>query len=322
MRVRVAAVIVLGVLVLGLLVFLVGGTVVAVATGEVAVLVNPFESDPGRRIALGPIGPIWAIGAKAPWVDILHVRISTQTVLMAPPEAIAGQFADILTPAIVVLSKDGLNIEVDLNMRYAILPSKTVELYQRYPKFDYGSQIIQITREAVRNVIAEFKAVEVIEKRGILDTPIKDAVTKKIRDDPSLSNAIDVIGLEVLRILPPSNFLESINSKLRAEQEAAAADFRRQTAIINADAERQQSVLRAQGFAQAKLIEANATQQAILTVVQSLGGSESEAARLYLTLLMYREIAQSGGQILIIPESRGQFLIQLPTNATSTNQPP
>ncbi len=129
MRVRVAAVIVLGVLVLGLLVFLVGGTVVAVATGEVAVLVNPFEADPGRRIALGPIGPIWAIGTKAPWVDILHVRISTQTVLMAPPEAIAGQFADILTPAIVVLSKDGLNIEVDLNMRYAILPSKTLWLW-------------------------------------------------------------------------------------------------------------------------------------------------------------------------------------------------
>ena len=278
------------------------GSIVSVNTGEVAILVNPFENDPAKKIILGPVGPAFTLG-KSPWVEQKTVRISTQTVLMAPVEASSGQYADILTTPIMVLSKDGLNIEVDLNMRYAVLSSKVVDLYQRYPALDYTGQIIQIAREAVRNVISEFKAVEVIEQRGILDTPIKDAITTKVKNDPSLSGAVEVMGIEVLRILPPQNFLDSINAKLRAEQDLAAAEFQKQTII-----------LLAQGTAQARIIEANATKESIQIVVASMGGNSEDAAKLYLSLLMYKQIAEAGGYIILMP-SGGQnqfFLIPLP----------
>ncbi|MDT7890263.1 MAG: prohibitin family protein [Desulfurococcales archaeon] len=272
-----------------------------VDVGRIAVLVDPISGS----ISKGPSGPSWFV--KAPWVEVVMIPIAVQGILMAPGSK---------EMPIEVLSRDGLMIEVDLNVRYVIKPEKAVDLYRKYPDLAWERQISQIIREAVRNVIANYTAVEVIEKRGELDLPIREAILRKIGTDESLVGAVEIIGIEVLRIAPPQGFLKAIEEKLTAQQRAIAAEYERQRTIIQADAERQAQVLRAQGIAQARIIDANATRDALL-VVLSATGNDTATAQLYLWLLGMRQIAESGANIVILTGS-AQPLITIPYSITNT----
>ena len=291
----------------GLIVILLisSSTIINVPTGQVAVFVDPFEGS----VTTGPVGPAFKVLAKAPWVDVVEVPISTQSILMTGP----GE--GVKSEPIEVLSLDGLLISIDLNIRYVILAGKAEALFRRYPALNYEIQVTQIVREAIRNIVSEVKAIDVIAKRADLEDPIRETVAKKITSDESLVGAINIIAIEVLRIQPPPQFLQSIENKLQAEQDAIAAEFRRTEKLVQADAERQAAIMKAEGLAASRIIEANATRTAISTVVESLGADSETSGLTYLQLLMYKEIAATGSNVLFIvgQDSEGQMIL-IPAN--------
>lgn len=303
---RTVAILISTILVLGVFFGVTFSTVVAVDTGYTAVLVDPISGS----ITQGPTGPYWGMFIKAPWVSVVGIRVAVDSIYMwsdRDPDTgsitkTGAEEDDWEAPT--ALSNDGLPIMVDLNVFWTLDPSKIINLYRNFPALDYKDRVIaQILRESVRDVVVRFTAIETFERRAELPDLLKIEVVKKIGETPSLAGSFQIEQVQVLDIKLPINVVKSIEEKKAAEQQVLTASFKRQQAIIEADAERQQVIIRVNGTATAKIVESQGIRDAIMTVVSQFGGNQTEANRLYenyLTLLMLREIASTGSNVVLL----------------------
>ena len=61
-----------------------------------------------------------------------------------------------------------------------ILSSGVVDLFRRFPALDWKDRtIIPIIREAIRNLIVDFTAIETIERRAAIDTLMEQALSEE-----------------------------------------------------------------------------------------------------------------------------------------------
>lgn len=203
-------------------------------------------------------------------------------------EASRGEY-----PAIMGISKDGLEIEVDVLVRWSLNPDKVKSLYARYPGKNWKDVVIaSIIREEVRHTISNFTAIEVIEKRAAIEDSLNQAIRTGLLGEPSLEGAIVESTLEVdLRDIDPSiEFVKAIEAKLAAEQAKIQAQFEYERALTLARAE-----------AESKIIVANGTKEAIDTIVSVTGETNStRIAELYLTVEALKTIAPNAENFVVI----------------------
>lgn len=203
-------------------------------------------------------------------------------------EASRGEY-----PAIMGISKDGLEIEVDVLVRWSLNPDRMKSLYERYPGKNWKDvAIASIIREEVRHTISNFTAIEVIEKRATIEESLNQAIRTGLLGEPSLEGAIVESTLEVdLRDIDPSiEFVKAIEAKLAAEQAKIQAQFEYERALTLARAE-----------AESKIIVANGTKEAIDTIVSITGETNStRIAELYLTVEALKTIAPSAENFVVI----------------------
>lgn len=203
-------------------------------------------------------------------------------------EASRGEY-----PAIMGISKDGLEIEVDVLVRWSLNPDRVKSLYERYPGKNWKDvAIASIIREEVRHTISNFTAIEVIEKRATIEESLNQAIRTGLLGEPSLEGAIVESTLEVdLRDIDPSiEFVKAIEAKLAAEQAKIQAQFEYERALTLARAE-----------AESKIIVANGTKEAIDTIVSITGETNStRIAELYLTVEALKTIAPSAENFVVI----------------------
>lgn len=203
-------------------------------------------------------------------------------------EASRGEY-----PAIMGISKDGLEIEVDVLVRWSLNPDKVKSLYERYPGKNWKDvAIASIIREEVRHTISNFTAIEVIEKRATIEESLNQAIRTGLLGEPSLEGAIVESTLEVdLRDIDPSiEFVKAIEAKLAAEQAKIQAQFEYERALTLARAE-----------AESKIIVANGTKEAIDTIISITGETNStRIAELYLTVEALKTIAPNAENFVVI----------------------
>lgn len=196
-------------------------------------------------------------------------------------------------PAIKTLASDGLEIEVDIQVRWTLKPDKLVALYKRFPRCDWENTAINsIVREVVRNTVSRFSAIQVIENRTQIAEALSVEIKAALLSDPTLEGAIDGDSLIIdLRDLDPdSDFLKSISAKMQAYQGKLQALYDYETTIT-----------RARGEAEAKLIIANGTREAVQTILQVTGETNStRIAELYMTLETMKIIAPNAQKFVII----------------------
>ena len=109
-----------------------------------------------------------------PWASVYKVYVATDSVNMWSEVGGAGDF-----PAVESLTKDGLRVDVDITIRWRVSASGVVDLFRRFPALDWKERaIIPIIREAVRNLIVEFTAIETIERRAVIDTMLEHPFLK------------------------------------------------------------------------------------------------------------------------------------------------
>lgn len=206
----------------------------------------------------------------------------------AGEEALRGEY-----PAIMGISKDGLEIEVDVLVRWSLDPVHLKNLYMRYPNKDWKDvAIASIIREEVRHTISNFTAIEVIEKRATIEDSLNQAIRSGLLGEPSLEDAIVGSTLEVdLRDIDPSiEFVKAIEAKLAAEQAKIQAEFEYERALTLARAE-----------AESKIIVANGTREAIDTIVSITGETNStRIAELYLTVEALKIIAPNAKNFIVV----------------------
>lgn len=284
-------------IIVAIIVLVVVGTVLgfsvisSVGVSEVAVIIDPVTGSTAGRI----IGP--RIFFKAPWQYVARISIAVESLDMwtDPETGERGEW-----PAIRSLTKDGLEVYVDITVRWRVDPEGITTLYSNYPDLRWeGKTLVPLLRETVRNIIANYTAVETIEKRAEISRKIVDLYNKAVENEKSLGRSIVIEGVDLRNIELPRNFKVAVEQKLSEEQQKIAAQFRRERILIEANATATARILEATGEAEAKLIAANATAKSIRLILRS-AGNESRAAEIYLTYTLLRELVSQGGNVYIV----------------------
>jgi len=286
----------------GVLIFSIG----RVGVGYVAVVVDPVF---GTTTSVGD-GANARYFFKPPWAGTFNVYVATDSVNMWTERGAIGDF-----PSVPSLTKDGLRVDVDITVRWRVSPSGVVDLFRRFPALDWKERtIIPIIREAIRNLLVDFTAIETIERRGIIDTMMEQALSEAFTREPSLAGAVLIDAVDLRRISLPDNFVNAIESKLAAEQLSIAAEFNKTRILVLANATAMSEIIKAEGIAKSRIIVANASREAIDTIAMGQPGLNStQLTNLYLYLETLRSIAESGkGSFIVAPGDMGQFIIPIP----------
>ena len=235
-----------------------GSLVASWGAGEVGVLLDPFT---GAVTNLG-VGPKFVI--KAPWQTLITVPVSIQSLDMWTDET--GRQGE--WPGVTVYTSDGLQAVVDITVQYAIRPEYAHEVYKAYPNFDWEVKTFAPTlRQVVRDIIAEYKGIETIPKRGEIASRIQEEFLNRLPGDVKSWFIIKSVNLRNIRL--PTAYIQAIEQKLAAEQAKLKAEYEKERMRIEAEAQALKAKLEAEGKRNATIIEAEGRAQAILIEAQA-----------------------------------------------------
>lgn len=296
------------------------GTVVGnVSVSEAAIVVDPLGG--GKRVVIGP-----KMFFKLPWEYYVKIYLGIESLSMWTE--VTGRTGD--WPAITCLTKDGLEVKVDISVRWRVDPNHVLELYEAYPRLDWeDTTLASLLRESVRDVISRYTAVETIEKRSEISRKIVDTFKEAIASESNLAKAIIIEGVDLRNIELPSDFKRAVEQKLAEEQQKLAAEFKKERLLIEANATATSQILQARGAAlasiekakgeaQAILIKANATAQAYKLIIMSLGGNQSQVAYL---LALKEALKDVEGPVIVVLSPSGNVAPIVPIPVTTTSTP-
>jgi regulator of protease activity HflC (stomatin/prohibitin superfamily) len=153
-----------------------------------------------------------------PMVDVVTFNIKTQNYTMSSMHDEGEQSAD---DAIRVLSKDGLEVIIDLTILYKVVPAKTPEILNKIG-VDYQTIVIRpMARTQIRNNAVYYDAVSLYSTRR---DEFQDRIFKGIEKDFA-DRGIILEELLVRNITLPESVKMAIESKINAEQEAQKMEF-------------------------------------------------------------------------------------------------
>lgn len=243
---------------------------------------------------------------RFPWTRTMQIYYATlSTEMWTDAESgLRGEY-----PAVKVLSKDGLDIEVDILIRYELDSMSLVELYRSYPDLRYEDKAISsIAREDVRDVISKYTTLEVVELREAISVDMTNKILNSLKIEPSLKGALKNVQIDLRDIDPPQSFKIAVQAKKTAEQAKLQAEHERETKLIQADASAKQAIRIAEGEAESTMIRANATKYALQTIASEIDGE------VYYSLQMLKEIAPNVKYLIMTMGEDGvPVYLQAPT---------
>lgn len=153
-----------------------------------------------------------------PLAKVTKMSIRTEEYTMSIAQGEGKRYG---SDAITALTKEGLNVELDMTVLYRLSEQSASDIYKNVG-LDYEEKIIRPSiRTAIRDAIAQYEAKDIYSEK-------RQEAAKKIQE--SLAGDLGPRGIEVedvlLRnvVLPP-NLANAIQEKLQAEQEAEKYDF-------------------------------------------------------------------------------------------------
>jgi regulator of protease activity HflC (stomatin/prohibitin superfamily) len=136
--------------------------------------------------------------------------------------------------ALTVLTKEGLDVTLDLTALYRLQEAKASDVFKEFG-LQYRDRIIRpIVRSAVRSTIAEYEAKDIYSvKRAEVATRLRELVTAELEPRGFTIEEVLLRDVEL-----PAQLADSIQQKLTAEQEAQRYEFTLQTARKEAERKR------------------------------------------------------------------------------------
>jgi prohibitin 1 len=166
----------------------------------------------------------------APWNDLIKFDIAQHDI----------------AESMDVLSSDGLNINLDVSIRYRPDPSMIGNIYNSF-KTNYEKDFIRPEfRSAVRRIIGQHSAEELYGKtRQVVEDKVRDEIEEKFS-----KNHIELKSIMFRSTKLPDKLRESIEAKLSADQDSKKREYYKE--IAEKDAKIQ--IIEAKGKAESNRI--------------------------------------------------------------------
>ncbi|MCR9250259.1 MAG: prohibitin family protein [bacterium] len=186
-----------------------------------------FKTISGELEKENIIGPGWHV--KSPWNEIYRYEVSE----------------DKIEETMDVLDKNGLNISVDVTVRFHPKYDAIGTIQENF-RGDYVQRlVIPEARSTVRQVMGRYTAEEIYStKRPEVESSIKEE-TRAVLGAPG--NEVEMKSLLIRSIQLPDQIKTAIENKLKQEQEALAYQFR----LDKEKSEAERKRIAAEGEAQA-----------------------------------------------------------------------
>jgi regulator of protease activity HflC (stomatin/prohibitin superfamily) len=224
------------------LIFFASASLYTQDAGEAKVLKDITGNIVGQNNSTG-------LQTKAPWVETVTFNVRNQQVVFAGK---SGEQSDnsggaANGPQITVQDKDGVSSNVDIALRYSIRPNAVTDIYREFLNEDNfkKSFIEQDVRSVVRLVPNSFSTIDLLTKRGEVETAVLEALEARWEDDGVV---VDSISLQEIR--PP----ESVVASYAAAQEAQINVTKEQANLQAQEVKAQQKVVNAQAEADANAL--------------------------------------------------------------------
>ncbi len=168
---------------------------------------------------------------KNPLVRVSEMTIRTLDYTMSVTQ---GEGERVGPDAITALTKEGLNVDLDITVLYHLQEDKASDIYRdvglRYDEVVLRPQI----RSTIREIVALYSAKDIYsEKRGEASAQILSVLKTKI--DP---RGIEIEDVLLRNVVLPDKLASSIEAKLQAEQDAERYEFLLQTEQKEAERKR------------------------------------------------------------------------------------
>ena len=185
------------------------GMTTTIVSGEAGVRYTPFGgTDLSQTYGEG-------LNLHAPWVDVIKYDVRVQEKL----------------EDMAVLSSNGLNIGMDVSVRWRPVSEDLPQLHTTYGR-DYYTKLVQPElRSAAREIVGQFTPEELYSTRraelqGQMEEQVKQAVSGRFV-------LIDAVRIRDLRL--PEQIQLAIQNKLEEEQEAERYEFTIQKERLEAE---------------------------------------------------------------------------------------
>ncbi len=153
-----------------------------------------------------------------PIVNVVKMDVRTQAYTMSKMSSEGQKTGD---DAIRALSKDGLQIDLDVTIWYKLMPSEAARVYQTIGA-DYVTKIVRpAIRTAIRDVTVKYAVVDIYsEKRAEVTAEIKKELDKAFEKRGVICERVLLRNVEL-----PQKIRTAIQEKLSAEQDAQKMEF-------------------------------------------------------------------------------------------------
>ena len=221
-----------------------------------------------------------------PFIDLEIMTIRTQAYTMSIATEEGQRYGD---DAITSLTKDGLEIAMDLTVWFHLDGTQAAIVFQKIGK-DYVQKIVRpASRTAIRNTTVKYNAVEIYsEKREEVQTEINISLAVDFEERGIILEKVLLRNIKL-----PAKVKNAIEAKLEAEQDAQKMEFVLLKEIKEADR---------------KKIEAGGIAHAQKIIAQSLIGERGRAYLSWKYLENLKNLYQSPNNTIVIAPYDKSFI--------------
>jgi regulator of protease activity HflC (stomatin/prohibitin superfamily) len=188
-------------------------------------------------------------------------------------------------------SKDLQTVNTDIALNYHADKSKAHVIYQQVG-FEYDKRVVEpAIEESVRSVTAKYTAEELVTKRELVASDIKDLLTQKLSSFNIMVDAFNVMNFKF-----SDQFEQAIEGKQTAEQNA----LKEKNILTQKQIQAQQVAAEAEGQKNAMILQANGTATATVMNAQAEARAiqvQGDALKQNPDVLKLRQIEKWNGQV-------------------------
>ena len=160
-----------------------------------------------------------------------------------------------------IITNDNLNAMVDAQIYYKVKADEESVKNSQYNVNNVNSQIVNLSRSTLRNIIGTMSLKSANSERGKINTDLHEILIKE-----TTHWGIDIVRAELKEIDPPKDVQDTMNKIVKAENEKIAAIDFATAAETTADGVKRAAIKQAEGVRQARILQAQGEAEAIRLV--------------------------------------------------------